>query len=163
VSSLTRRPCRPNAKAENRSNRTVELLIGVGIGLVLFLAFDDAVSNAKYRSRSKACRTNLQSIGEAISLFHTAHQGEMPPSLVSLAKDLPNKYVLMCPVDGSKYVYRYRQNPTSSDVICWDAHFQRPDHSVLFWLNVPSRNVLTAGGKVETLPEQTFQALHLQH
>ena len=59
------------------------------------------------------------------------------------------------------YQYRLLIEPNSADIICWDSHPHRPQHSVFVWLNHPNRNVLLADGQVKNMREDEFQKLHL--
>ena len=140
----------------------VELLVTVGIFLLVFLALDDVVKNAKYTTRTKACHKNLTRVGQVLLLYRTAYGGKMPPSLVPLLGGPKDKWIPLCPLSGSGYVYRYLAKPVAGDIVCWDSHPHKPEHSVFTFLNQTNRNILTADGNVRTVSERQFQAFHLE-
>ena len=154
----------------SRGFTTTELLVVVAIALVLFLAFSDAVTNAKYIGRLASCKANFNQVRLAVQSYQTSHGGQMPPTLKALLPITHSRSVFMCPNAGNDgppnygaigYDYRFLVRPKSTDVICWDSRPHRPCHSVFVWLNHPNRNVLLADGQVKNMPEGDFQKLRL--
>lgn len=144
-----------------RGFTTAELLVMVAIALVLFLAFGDAVSNAKYNARVASCKANLNQIGLTVLSYQAAHGGKLPATLRVLLPIVSSHNVFHCPYAGNGYDYRFVARPEGTDVICWDSRPHQPCHSVFVWLNRPNRNVLLADGQVKNMPEAELQKLRL--
>ena len=97
-------------------------------------------------------------------LYRTAYGGKMPSSLVPLLSGPKDKWIPLCPLSGSGYVYRYLAKPVAGDIVCWDSQLPISfEHSVFTFLNQTNRNIqLTADGNVRTVSERQFQAFHLE-
>jgi len=154
-----------------RAFTRAELLVVLGITLVLFLVFSDAIGNAKYKGRAAQCRANLKQVGLAVQSYQASHTGRLPPTLKALLPTVRSRSPFICPATGFTatppyetigYDYRFLSKPRGSEVIAWDSQPHHPQHSIFFFLNHANRNVLLADGQVLNMDEVQFRQLHLQ-
>jgi prepilin-type N-terminal cleavage/methylation domain-containing protein/prepilin-type processing-associated H-X9-DG protein len=125
-----------------RAFTLVELLVAIGIIALLIAILMPAVARVRKRSRSVACKAQLQQIGDAFQMYLGQNRNKYPlaptlpsvnpenyPTLVEcLARYVNNaKDVFHCPADESVF-------PTEGTSYFYYIELgQRPVHETFFW------------------------------
>lgn len=124
----------------------------------------DGLVRAKCQVRLSACRNSLLLLGRAMQEYAKTHSGMYPDRLDMLpnasfpaSRSFSNMVTCSESVSRSAFSYQAPRMSASSSPMLWDPEPHNMA-GMAFWRKSPQyRNVLFAGGRVETLTEAEFQ------
>ncbi len=98
------------------------------------------------------CRSNLEGIGHAVSMYQSGHSGKMPEDLEAIVNSGQPSSLVVCPASGRKYFY-FASGALNAEV--------SPERMLAcdYQSNHPGgdRHVLYANGAVRRISEAGFQ------